>query len=108
MYVIVVSHSMIIRYLSELCYGIMIIWAIETFPTISRGCCTTLVFCGTALGCTSVYLLRNNVLVLYVISVVNTFLMMVLEKYLDLHKYGTMIDTFEREYYDENDKYYKF
>lgn len=45
---------------------------------------------------------------LYVISVVNTLIMMWLEKYMDLHKYGTMVDTFSREYYDENDKYYKF
>jgi hypothetical protein len=34
--------------------------------------------------------------------------MMMLERYLDLQKYGTMIDTFKREYYDENDKFYKF
>lgn len=34
--------------------------------------------------------------------------MMMLERYLDLQKYGTMIDTFTREYYDENDKFYKF
>lgn len=35
-------------------------------------------------------------------------LMMFFEKYLNLHKYGIMIDTFDREYYDENDKFYKF
>lgn len=58
MWFVVVTHSMIIRYLSELCYGIMIIWSIETFPTISRACCTTLVFCGCAVGSTVAYFLR--------------------------------------------------
>jgi hypothetical protein len=106
--IVVVAHSMAIRYLSELCYGIMIIWSIETFPTISRGCCTTMVFCGCAVGCSFVYMLRSNIMLLYIISFGNTLLMMWLEKRLDLHKYGTMIDTFEGEYYDENDKYYKF
>lgn len=100
MSIIVIMHSMIIRYLSQLCYGILIIWSIETFPTVSRACCTTLVFCGTAAGCTLAYLLRFHIYLMYSISIANTMLMMSLEKYLDLHKYGTMVDTFSRQYYD--------
>jgi hypothetical protein len=86
----------------------LIIWSIETFPTVNRASCTTIVFCGISIGCATAYLLRFNIELLYTISIVNTLVMMGLEKYLDLHKYGIMVDTFSGEYYDENDKFYKF
>lgn len=59
--VLAILHAVGIRYLSQLCYGLILIWSIETFPTISRGFCTCFVFCGTTFGCLLAYLLRDYI-----------------------------------------------
>ena len=55
---ITIIHAVLIRYLSELCDGLLLIWAIETFPTISRAFCVGFVYCGVGFGVLTAYLLR--------------------------------------------------
>lgn len=105
--VLAILHAVGIRYLSQLCYGLILIWSIETFPTICRGFCAGFVFSGTALGCLLAYLLRDYIQVAYIVCLVSTTFAVVLEGFIDLHKSGVMKDTLNYEYYDDNDCFYR-
>ena len=51
--------SVAMRYLSELCYGLILIWAIETFPTINRSLCVGIVVGGSSFGVILAYGIRQ-------------------------------------------------
>lgn len=107
MSVLTIVHAVFIRYLSELCDGLLLIWAIESFPTICRAYCVGFVFCGVGLGVGAAYLLRDFIEVAYILGLVCTTFALVFEGFLELDKFGIMTDTLHGGYYDENDTYYK-
>lgn len=55
-----ITHAVAIRYLSELCDGLLLIWSIETFPTICRAFCVCFILIGTGFGVSLAYILREK------------------------------------------------
>ena len=58
--VVRITHAVAIRYLSELCDGLLLIWSIETFPTICRAFCVCFILIGTGFGVSLAYILREK------------------------------------------------
>lgn len=92
--------SVILRYFSNLSYGIFIIWAIETFPTICRAQCLSFVLCGCSFATMLAYGLNNFETILLCISLVLNLLIMGSLKFLNANQNKKLLDTLHGEYYD--------
>lgn len=104
---ITIPHAVLIRYFSELCDGLLLIWSIETFPTVCRSFCVCLVFCGSGCGVVAAYLLREQIEIAYVVGLGCVILGVLTEGFLGMEGFGVMRDTLEGGYYDEEDRFYR-
>lgn len=104
---ITIVHAVVIRYLNELNYGLLLLWSIECFPTVCRSLSVSMVFCGWPLACLSAYLLRDHIQIAGIIGLCMSGIAFVLERYLNINRFGVMKDMINGEYYDQYDEYFK-
>lgn len=97
-----------LRFCSDFCYGILLIWAIEVFPTDYRNKMSSLVMSGTSLGCMLAYILKKNLIILWSLGFFFVILLILFQNLMEFHKHGVMVDTLKGQLYDDHDEFQKF
>ena len=85
--------SIIVRFCSEICYGILLIWSIESFPTDCRNRICAFIISGSSLGSLLAYLLKGSNLISWIMGFIFMLVLIISEKQLELQKHGEMVDT---------------
>ena len=94
------SISALLRYLSEISYGIVLIWSISAFPTIIRARCCSMVMCGCALGSILAYSIKNYSIVVLLCCTFFISISIFLQKFIELNWDKKIDDTLSGEHYD--------
>lgn len=85
-----------------------LIWAIETYPTVSRGRCLGIVLTGSSLGSTLAYSLYSFELVKLSLSVCLGIVVVWASKWVTLDYEHKLRDTLSNNFYDREDKFKSF
>jgi hypothetical protein len=92
--------SILIRYTSDLCYSLFLIYVIETFPTVCRTQCLAVVLCGSSFGVILAYSLKEFKLLELGMSVLLNLLLVKQSRHMQLDYENKLMDTLTDQHYD--------